>query len=207
MLDPSVVQALLFDLGGVVIEIDFDRVFQSWCPRSRLTLDQMRGRFAMDEAYERHERGEIAASHYFEYLRETLELTGSDEEIATGWNAVYVREISATLHDVTRARRRLPCFAFSNTNPTHHAAWPLVCPNVDGAFERVFVSSEVGARKPEPAAFEAVANATRVRLSSMVLFDDTMANIEGARAVGMQAVHVQRPSDVTQALTILRALS
>jgi FMN phosphatase YigB (HAD superfamily) len=207
MLDARVVRALLFDLGGVIIEIDFDRVFRSWCPRSQLTLDQIRERFAMDDAYQRHERGEIDASQYFAYLRATLELSGSDDEIAAGWNTVYVREISETLRDVTRAQRKLPCFAFSNTNPTHHAAWPAVCPNVDTAFERIFVSSEVGARKPEPAAFEAVANAAGVRLSSMVLFDDTKANVEGARAVGMQAVHVRRPSDVTEALSTLGVFS
>lgn len=199
--DASQVKALLVDVGGVVIDIDFDRVFRAWCPSTRLTFDEIRERFRMDTAYRRHERGEIDAPEYFDHLRKTLHLNGTDDEIATGWNKVYVREIAPTLASVRRARSRVSCFAFSNTNATHYAAWPAVCPNVNAAFDRIFVSSELGHRKPEPAAFEAVAKATGIDLSGMLFFDDTRENVLGARALGLQAVHVDHPGDVGRTLT------
>lgn len=206
MLDPTVVKALLFDMGGIVIEIDFNRAFELWQRRSQLSLQEIRQRFKMDKAYERHERGEIEAGEYFQHLRNVLELDATDQEIVTGWNAIFVGEITTTLDDILLAKNKFPCFAFTNSNPTHQSAWMAACPNVVAAFDRIFVSSELGLRKPEQAAFEAIAEATGIDLSAMLFFDDTMENIEGARAAGLQAVYVQRPEDVKQALRAIGAL-
>jgi len=49
------VKALLFDLGGVVIEIDFDRVLKRWEPISKLSFTELKATFHFDAAYERHE--------------------------------------------------------------------------------------------------------------------------------------------------------
>ena len=53
--------ALLFDLDGVLIDIDFNRALRSWSQCSHLSLDEIERRFAMDEPYRLHERGEIEA--------------------------------------------------------------------------------------------------------------------------------------------------
>jgi putative hydrolase of the HAD superfamily len=71
------------------------------------------------------------------------------------------------------------------------------------SFRRVFVSSEMGLRKPERAAFEAIASAIGVRLEGILFFDDTRANVDGARALGMPAVLVRSPADVADALAAL----
>jgi hypothetical protein len=49
------VRALLFDLGGVVIEIDFGRVVRAWASSARCDPAVLRQRFALDDAYEQHE--------------------------------------------------------------------------------------------------------------------------------------------------------
>ena len=84
---PRTIAALLFDMGGVLFEIDFDRALQTWQPWSRLSIGALRQRFKMDAAYEQHERGEIDAAAYFAHLREVLELEATDAETALGWNA------------------------------------------------------------------------------------------------------------------------
>ena len=66
------VEALLFDLGGVVIEIDFGRAVASWAAAAGVPVDDIRARFSFDEAYQRHERGEIAGEEYFAALRSSL---------------------------------------------------------------------------------------------------------------------------------------
>ena len=68
------------------------------------------------------------------------------------------------------------------------------------------MSSELGLRKPDCAAFEGVANAMGIALSAILFFDDTLENVEGARAAGLQAVHVTMPSDVKCALVEIGAL-
>ena len=194
------VEALLFDLGGVIVNIDFDRAARHWAEHSSLSFQQIRERFTMDAAYEQHERGEMEVSEYFAHLRRVLLLDGDDETIARGWNSIFAGEIPETVNALLAVRGRLPCYLLTNSNPTHQAVWMRDYPRAIGAFEHVFVSSELGHRKPERGAFDAVAGKTGVRLQSMLFFDDTLENVEGARAAGLQAVHVRESSDVVQAL-------
>jgi glucose-1-phosphatase len=67
--------ALLFDLGGVVFGIDFERTFAVWAERAGVEVATVRDRFKMDRAYERHERGEIDEKEYFAALRSSLGLS------------------------------------------------------------------------------------------------------------------------------------
>ena len=199
-------KALLFDMGGVVIEIDFDRALRQWAGMSSLSFEQLRQRFEMDEPYERHERGEIAAVEYFAHLRDSLALRGSDGEIALGWNSIYVGEIMDVAKMIRRASQKLPCFAFTNTNPTHQAAYSVLYPELLTVFDRVFASSEMGLRKPERAAFEAISAEINIGLEEILFFDDSIANVEAAALVGLSSVHVRSSEDVNRALTEIGAI-
>jgi putative hydrolase of the HAD superfamily len=206
MSTPHNIEGLLFDMGGVVIGIDFDQAFRCWTGQSQLPIEEMRRRFTEDDAYKQHERGEIDAAEYFAHLRAVLELEATDEDIALGWNAIYAGEITETLNDILLVRDRLPCFALTNSNPTHQVTWMAIYPRVVAAFHRIFVSTELGLRKPERAAFHAVAEATGIRPTRMLFFDDAQENVEGARAAGLQAVQVRAPSDVKRALVDIGVL-
>jgi FMN phosphatase YigB (HAD superfamily) len=200
---PKKIEALLFDMGGIVIEIDFDLALQAWKQWTLLSIEEMRHRFKLDEAYEQHERGEIEAAEYFSHLRKVLGIEANDIEIASGWNAIFVDEISETLNYILSAKNHLPCFAFTNSNSIHQASWMSNFPAVVDSFHQIFVSSELGLRKPEREAFAAIADATGISLDAMLFFDDTEENIRGAQAVGMQAVHVKEPLDVKLSLVEL----
>jgi putative hydrolase of the HAD superfamily len=193
-------ETLLFDLGGVLIDIDFSRALRAWQPFSRLSFDELKQAFRFDEHYARHERGEIAAGQYFEHLTAVLALDAEPAEIERGWNAIFVSEIAETLELVRAARGRMPCHVFTNTNATHQAAWSRMFPTVATSFDRIFASHEIGLRKPERRAFEHVARALGVPASSIMFFDDSLENVEGARKAGLQAVHVRKPQDVANAL-------
>jgi HAD superfamily hydrolase (TIGR01549 family) len=206
MTESPAITALLFDLGGVLIDIDFDRALQRWSHSSQLPLVEITRRFSMDEPYRQHELGEIPASDYFAHLRQLLELEASDEEIAHGWNAIFVGEIAATIDCIATAREDLPCYLFSNTNPTHQAYWETAFPAALDSFQQIFVSSEMGLRKPDRAAFEAIAAATGFDLGEILFFDDTEENIIGAKQAGMPAILVNDHTDVENALTNIGVL-
>jgi len=199
----SRVEALLFDLGGVVFEFDFERAIQHWARYSALPLREVRERFGHDEPYRQLERGEITAAAYFDGLRRNLELTASDAQIGEGWNGIFGAEISETLDAVAHARKRYPCYAFSNTNAEHQRAWNAAYPRIAATFDRVFVSSEIGMRKPEAAAFAHIAKAIGVAPGNILFFDDLVENVVGAVAAGLQAVQVRSPADVQGALARL----
>ena len=197
------IQALLFDLGGVVMDIDFNRALAHWQPMSRLSLAELKAAFTFDLPYQRHERGEISAAEYFAHLAQHLQLDDDPARIAQGWNSIFINEITETRRMVEAVRAQLPCYAFTNSNAAHQAAWSARFPAVVRAFERVFVSSEIGHRKPDRSAFEFVARSIGVPIESILFFDDTLANVEGALAAGLAAVHVRGPADVKTALQAL----
>lgn len=194
------IEALLFDLGGVLIDIDFARVFARWHAHSALPLAELSARFAFDEPYRQHERGQISGNDYFAHLRNRLELRCDIAQVADGWNAIFIDEISETRALIEVARRSLPCHVFSNTNATHYTVWSERYAWIGQTFERLFVSSEIGLRKPDRPAFEHVGAVLGVPLDAIMFFDDTLENVSGAAQAGLTAVHVQSPDDVRAAL-------
>ena len=196
-------QALLFDLGGVLVDIEFDRALRAWAPYSLLSIDELRRTFSFDLQYERHERGEIGAAEYFDHLASSLKLTASRAEIESGWNSVFVGELSETRRMVETVREALPCYAFTNTNATHMAAWSALFPQVAQAFDRVFASHEIGLRKPERAAFEHICRVIGVEAPSIAFFDDLLENVQAASEAGLKGVLVRSPEDVASALGAL----
>jgi len=203
VIEPDSVDALLFDLGGVVIDIDFDRVFARWALHGRCDSAAIKAGFRPDHYYECHERGEIDAAAYFASLRTSLGMELSDAQFHDGWKEVFVGEVPGMATLLQRAAQRLPLYAFSNTNAAHKEVWSREYATILSPFRRLFVSSEIGKRKPEPEAFRTVAAAMGVPVARIVFFDDSLENVEGARAIGMHAVHVRSTADVETSLELI----
>ena len=193
-------RALLFDLGGVVLDVDFDRALSVWAPHSRLPPERLRDRFQLDQPYERHETGHLEADGYFAHLRELLALECGVAEVRAGFNAIFRGEIAETVQLLDAARRHVPCYAISNTNAVHVAEIERAFPQLLPRFTRVFASHEIGYRKPHRAAFEHVLREIGVPAPEVLLFDDLAPNVEAAQALGLQAVLVRSPADVREAL-------
>jgi putative hydrolase of the HAD superfamily len=102
-----------------------------------------------------------------------------------------------------RAAGRLPLYAFSNTNQPHVEYFSKQYADVLGHFRELFLSSTIGLRKPDAAAFDHVVKAIGAPASRIVFFDDLADNIAGARACGLTAVHVTSPDDVAKAFAAL----
>lgn len=194
------VRAILFDLGGVILAIDFDRALAAWAPHSRLAPERLRQTFHWDEPFLQHETGRLSNDGYFTHLRQVLELDCDAATVEAGFNAILVAEIEETNRLVEQVRCRVPCYAISNTNDAHMAEMRRAFPQLLPRFERVFASHEIGHRKPQPAAFEHVLREIGVPAHEVLLFDDLPANVEGALALGLQAVLVRGPHDVRDAL-------
>lgn len=205
-LNPGAVDALLFDLGGVIIDVDFDRALERWALHARCDPAALRARFTQDAYYRRHERGEIDAAAYFASLRSSLGIAITDTQFHDGWEALLGGEIPGMAALLERAGRTLPLYLFTNSNAAHQAIWSRRHSKVLSVFRRVFVSSALGMRKPDPAAFRAVAAATGVAPDRIAFFDDSLENVEGARAVGMRTAHVRSPADVEVSLRAICGL-
>ena len=199
-LKPGMADALLFDLGGVIIDIDFERAFAHWAACAACEVALLRERFTQDEPYQRHEIGAIGIEDYFASLRTSLGLELTHAQLLEGWNAIFIGEVPGIAALLARAARHLPLYAFTNTNPTHAAYWSAKFPDVVKHFRKIFVSSSIGLRKPDAEAFAFVVSGIGVPANRIVFFDDSPHNIDGARGSGLRTVLVKSPADVAQAL-------
>lgn len=197
------VKVLLFDLGGVVLNISFANGLEAWSAYADTDSAVLKTRFKLDHFYEQHECGEITASEYFETLRQSLGIHLTDEQFTEGWNAIALGEVPEIRTLLQRAKLRFPLYAFSNTNFTHLEYLTNHYADVLGLFEKLFASCEMGKRKPTLEAFEAVVSEVGVHPKEILFFDDLLENVEGAKAAGLQAVHVQSVEDTKEALEYL----
>jgi len=197
---PARVEAIVYDFGNVLVEIHFDRVIERWASLAGTDAEPLRERFGFGDEYHHHERGNLDAAAYYESLRRQLGLALDDAAMEEGWNAVFGDEIAPTVALVKGMSAVLPQYLLSNTNAAHYAYFSRRYREALAPLTRLFVSHEMRLRKPDRAAFEHIAREIAVEPACILFFDDLAANVEGARAAGMQAVLVRSPADVAQAL-------
>ena len=202
-LSPGSADALLFDLGRVVLDIDFSRAMATWARHGGCDISDITARFSGDEALRQYESGKIDEATYFAGLRKMLGVEITDAQLLEGWNAIFIGEIPGIAPLLARAAKRLPLYALSNTNPPHIAHFSKAHADVLGHFRQLYLSSSIGLLKPDAAAYDHVVKAIGAPASRVVFFDDLADNIAGARAYGLTAVHVTSPDDVAKAFAAL----
>ena len=97
----------------------------------------------------------------------------SDAQFLEGWNAIFTGEMPDIAASLARAGQRLPLYAFSNTNNAHVVHFSQAYAGVLGHFREIYLSSTIGLRKPEAAAYDHVVKAIGVPASRIVFFDDS----------------------------------
>jgi glucose-1-phosphatase len=202
-LSPGTTDALLFDLGRVVLDIDFSKAIACWANHAGCAPSDIVERFERGEAYRHHEIGKISDAAYFDSLRALLDIRLSDDQFLEGWNAIFAGEMPGIAPLLERAASHMPLYVLSNTNNAHVEHFSVIHADVLGHFREIFLSSSIGLRKPDAAAYDHVVKAIGVPASRIVFFDDSAENIEGARARGLTAVHVTSPADVADTLAAL----
>jgi putative hydrolase of the HAD superfamily len=186
----------IFDLGNVLFEADFEKTILFWSQASGAPPGLIRDRFPADDHLDAFERGEIAPAAFFALLAERLQISISTEALVAGWNAIYGPVLPRSYRAIRMLAGIIPCVALTNTNLTHCLVWRERYRKELTVFRKVYVSSELGLRKPERRCFEHVLGEWDIRPSHAVFFDDRADNLAGARALGIEAVLVTSDAQV-----------
>lgn len=140
----------IFDLGNVIVDIDFNRVLGAWSDLTRIPLATLKQHFTMGEAFHQHERGELSDEDFAAAMCHEMNMPLSYEQFAHGWQAVFVAlrpEVITIMHKLRAQGHRV--VVLSNTNRLHTTFWPDEYPEVRAAADRIYLSQEMGLRKPE----------------------------------------------------------
>jgi HAD superfamily hydrolase (TIGR01509 family) len=192
-------KAVLLDLGGVIIDIDPRRTLQAWADAAGADVAQVSSRWAIDATYEAHETNRIGFTELTAHLSKRLGISISQQAWLDGWNQLFLEEFAGVVARIEEAARRVPLFVYTNTNPEHQAEWETRYAKSLQPFRKIYVSSEIGLRKPYVESYRWVANDMGFAPEDIMFLDDNTANIKGAQEAGMQTLHVTG-SDVTEAL-------
>ncbi len=197
------INAVLLDLGNVVLEVDFRRTFDYWAKQAGVGVEHLYERWQLDDAYRQHEIGTLAFSDYIAALSQRLEISLPMHDWETGWNELFVGPYPQVQQRLGSISSLLPLYAFTNTNPTHEIHWRRNYPQALQHFREIYVSSNIGLRKPDLVAYEHVAADMGFEPTEILFVDDTEENVVGAASSGMQARWVRSEADVVQVLDSL----
>lgn len=192
----AAIEAVVFDLGGVLVEVDIRRALRHWAAIARVPVEAISPRWKQDAAYWAHERGQLDDRSFFAHLRRLLDIEISAQDLLEGWNAVLGEPLSGIEPVVKALAAKFPLYVFSNTNPAHIAHFTPRYRDLLSLFRRTITSCELGERKPEPEAFLRLSRVIGIAPERLAFFDDLEQNVAGARAVGMQAFRVTRPEEI-----------
>ena len=181
----------IFDLGNVIVDLDFNRVLGAWSDFSRVPLATLKQSFAMGETFHQHERGEISDEEFAERLCHEMDVPLSYEQFSHGWQAVFVAirpDVIAIMHKLREQGHRV--VVLSNTNRLHTTFWPDEYPEIRAVADHIYLSQEMGMRKPEARIYQSVLESEGFSAEDTVFFDDNAENIAGAERLGITSIQV-----------------
>ena len=187
---PPPVRALLFDIGGVVVDTDSEGVLQASSLLFGCTREALSAHLAPLVAS--LERGEIDSLTLWEDLGELLEASGEGraqdpEKVASLWTQMIEGSLKIDQEMISLCRRlqdKIPVGALSNTI-AEHAAY-LEAYGVYDLFNPCILSHEVGMRKPESGIYKLALELLGIRPENCLFVDDLEANLQAAKALKMQ---------------------
>lgn len=181
-------RVVVFDWGGVLMRTVDYRPRHAWDRRLGLPAGSVEAVVHGIPAWAEAQRGETPLEAYWEAVRRELDLTA--EELAALQRDFYSGDrLDENLVALLRGLKRdgMPLGLLSNNSLDLRET--LTTLGLDGLFDACVISAEIGVMKPAPEAYHAILERLGVPSDEALLVDDSAENIEGARAVGMQAIH------------------
>jgi putative hydrolase of the HAD superfamily len=185
------IRAVFFDLGGVILRTEYQAPREHLAERLNMEYDDLVRLVFESETSRTASIGQISADEHWKSVarklkRKPFEVNAIRDEFFAG--DVLDHELIAFIRSL-RPRRKTGII--SN-------AWPdlrdyIVEKKFDDAFDQMVISAEVGVMKPKAEIFQIALDLLGVSPNEAVFLDDISENVEGARAVGMSAIHFVEP--------------
>lgn len=191
---------IIFDLGKVVFDVSFERVFVKWAGFSGKPVDLIRENFRFNETYEKFEKADLSQ---FEFRKEIMEMIGisiSEKDFDLAWTDLYLDVYPGMNELLKKLSIQYKLVALTNTNSIHATVWKQKYKETLKYFDKVFSSHEMRRRKPEKEAYEKVLDHFGVEASESIFLDDNADNVAAALNCGISAIHVLSPEQMIRDL-------
>jgi HAD superfamily hydrolase (TIGR01509 family) len=193
------IDALLFDLGKVLIDFNFETGVQALHAACSISRDRLEA-VLWDKTWIRaYERGEISTTQFHDYLCQSASLKMTMPEFCQTWSSVFLPDPLVS-QDLLRAlKQKYPLILVSNTNEAH-IDFIRSRYNVLDYFDHHILSYKVGSLKPDRKIFEHAIAASGCSADALFFTDDREENILAARDLGIHAHQFTSESKLIEAL-------
>ena len=192
------IKAVFFDLGGVIVRTEFQAPRQQLADRLGMDYDDLNKLVFDSDTGVKASTGEISSADHWAFVIKRLKRP--DSEVTAIREEFFAGDIvDRTLVEYIRSLRgKYKTGLISN-------AWSdlrdfIVREKFDDAFDKMIISAEVGAMKPEPKIYQIALEQFEVRPNEAVFVDDFYINIEGCEKVGIKGIHFKDAESTLQQL-------
>ena len=185
------IKNIVFDLGGVLIDLDFPRALKAFEQAGLIDIAQNVQAFSREGIFMDLELGNISPKDFFQSICARSEKPLQMEKAIEYWNLILLDAPQEKLDVVRNLRKSYHVHLLSNTNEPH---WEYICQtcfNKDGYtvndyFEKIFLSYEMHLAKPDKAIFEQMLCEAQLVPEETLFIDDSEANCQSASELGIQ---------------------
>lgn len=191
------IKNVVIDLGGVMIDLDRDRCVRAFERLGLKGVDRMLGLYRQEEPFLSVETGRIPVSEFYDGLRRLTCRNISDRDFELAFEEFLVALPVERLAALRAMRARgLRLYMISNTNSVMYDGWIKRAFMQEGMrvgdyFDGIVTSFAEGVCKPDPRLFETVLRRYGLEAAESLLLDDSEANCEAARRLGMEAIRIE----------------
>jgi FMN phosphatase YigB (HAD superfamily) len=198
------IDAIIFDLGGVIINIDYSLTVKGFNQLSGFATESLFTQHQQTQLFDEFEAGLISADDFRQGLRDLLKVKCEDADIDRCWNAMLLDIPTARIELLAKLGQHQRIFLLSNTNAIHKPAFDQIFaasfphyPQLDVLFEQAYYSHQMRDRKPNPSIFQRVIDEQNLDPKRTLFIEDTIRHIEGAKQTGLQTYHLLKPETIT----------
>lgn len=204
------IKNIIFDLGGVIIDIDYTKTSAAFAALGARDFDSVYSQAKQNSDFDNFEIGKMSVADFRTMLRTRLDVVASDAEIDQAMNVMLFNMPQEKLDFVRFLREQhYKVCLFSNINEIHLPFVKSVCLAQNGFeefetyFDQVYYSCRAGFRKPHPESFLALLKEQAMKPEETLFIDDTLQHVEGARMAGLHAVHLTRDKSMFDTLSFI----
>jgi glucose-1-phosphatase len=206
------IQNVIFDLGGVIINLDLDRTINAFNRISKLPFQNLYTQAGQNELFNLLDKGKISEKDFFNELKKEIGFSGSDDLLLNAWNAMLLDIPEERLDVLVSMKQNYNTFLLSNTCEPHINAFEAGLENEYGIknfndyFDKVYYSCRVGMRKPDKEIFELVLSENGLKPEETVFIDDSQQHVKAAGECGINAFLLEKNKEVGDLLKELKLL-
>ncbi len=195
------IKTIIFDLGGVLLDIDFKLTFKAFEELGVPDFEKRYSQYHAEPFFSDFEKGKVAIPDFFEKIRQICGCPLTDDQIRNAWNALLIGFPPERITWFNEIRKKYRVFLFSNTNAIHYEWFAQKFQETTGnvfndCFVKAYYSQEMGLRKPDLDSYRYIIKEQNLNTAETVFIDDTLPNIEAAKEVGLQGIHLPKPLTV-----------